>query len=524
MKLKFDALGLVAVLLSLFTAAHAATPEQTRACAALKGNGAAFLRVQDAPTIITATAVSKNDAAGVEVCQVDGYVSPNVGIKVVLPLENWNGKYVQGGCGGACGTSRLFWCDQPVRRGYACAGTDMGHQGTTTDWAWAYQDPQAVQDFGFRSTHVTALAAKAIAASYYGAAPKRAYFLGCSTGGRQGFMEAQRFPHDFDGIVAGAPPLDETGTALQLAWSVKANVDADGQYILQEKDVRLLHSKVVERCDLRDGIKDGLIGDPRRCDFDPASLRCGAESGACLSDAQVAAARKLYAGPTDAAGRPIGRAGGVMKGSELAWIGDYLPGPKGPPQYDNFIRQFFQFMAFNPPAGPSWDFAQLDIERDAKRLGMYEVLFNTTNPDLRTFKERGGKLLSYQGWGDTSVVPGQVVDYYDTVTRTMGGLPATQDFFRLFMVPGMRHCSSDSIGADTIDYLAVIERWVEEGIAPDVLLGNARTPDAIAKRRPMFPLDAADVRFVRPHFPYPAEMRYSGKGDPADPARYIRVK
>jgi hypothetical protein len=207
------------------------------------------------PARVTDAAVTKIADDVPEVCMLDGYISPTTGFRIALPLQGWNGKYLQGGCGGACGTTRLFWCDQPLRRGYSCASTDMGHRSSTGDWDWAANDLQTKADFGFRATHLTALVGKALTARYFGRKPSRSYFFGCSTGGRQAMVEAENFPWDFDGIVAGSPPLDETGTSIQLAWTVRANIDADGKPILNETVVRLLHDAVLKKCDLNVGVE-----------------------------------------------------------------------------------------------------------------------------------------------------------------------------------------------------------------------------------------------------------------------------
>jgi len=482
-------------------------------CTALRGTD-----VSDDPAIlvrITEAAVAKQAPDVPEACMLEGYINSTVGFKIALPLRDWNGKYLQGGCGGSCGTTKLFWCDDPLRRGYACASTDMGHKGAIGDWNWAANNLSAKADFGFRATHIMALAGKALAARYFGRELKHAYFWGCSTGGRQALIEAQAFPWDFDGILAGSPPLDEIGTGTQLAWSVKANMDDLGKPILDEASVRLLHEAVVKACDMNDGIKDGLIGDPRRCSFDIESVRCRAgRAAACLNDAQVRTARKIYSGPVDDANRPVGRTGGAMLGSELYWLGDYLYGNGRDPQYLSFIQNFMRYAAFDPAAGPSWKLADLDVARDSKQFGMNEFLFDATNPDLRRFKAAGGKMIGFQGWADTSVVPMQYVDYYETVTRTMGGPRKTQDFYRFYTVPGMRHCSSDGAGGDMIDYLTALEKWVEQAQAPEVLIGANFDWRGVPFRAPVFPLDPAHVKFTRPAYLYPAVAVYNGKGDP----------
>ena len=250
---------------------------------------------------------------------------------------------------------------------------------------------------------------------------------------------------------------------MQLAWTVKAGLRADGSEILGIPEAQLLHRAVVTACDMNDGVEDSLIGDPRHCRFDPASLACKATSasrGTCLSTEQVTAARKFYSGPLDSKGRPIGHQGGVMPGSELFWIGDYIDGPGRPAQYRHFIAYVFRYLAFNPSAGPDWTLADFDFDRDPARLAINETLYRADNPDLRGFRDVGGKFIGFQGWSDTSIVPSGTVDFYETVMRTMGGRAATQAFFRFYAVPGMRHCSSDGDGADSIDFLTALEAWV----------------------------------------------------------------
>lgn len=485
-----------------------------------------FSQVLDAPTQLRSATLSKLDEQAPEVCRVDGQVKGFTGFALLLPA-NWSGKYVQGGCGGACGITIPYWCHDPIRRGHACLGTDMGHTSTTSDWLWARDNLDAKADFGFRSTHLARVAGQAIAELYYGRKLSYAYFMGCSTGGRQAHAEAQRYPADFHGIVAGAPPLNETATGLQLAWTSLANVDAKGQFIIREPQARLIHAAVVEACDMNDGLKDGLIGDPRQCGFKVASLQCrasaSANSGQCLSAEQVAAAQKMYGGMVDRQGRPIGVQGGVMLGSELNWIGDYLPRGERAPQYLPFLASFFRHTAFEPSPPMDWALKNLDFERDWHRMGSNEFLYTANNPDLREFKRAGGKMIMFQGWGDTSVVPMGTIDYYDTVTRVMGGLPQTQAFYRLFMVPGMRHCSSDSVGGDTIDYLTALENWVEKGQAPDALIGRNYDWRGPITRTPIFPLESDRVRLTRPHPMYPAHARYKGHGLPDEASSWEAV-
>ncbi len=519
-----------AALLGLLSAVACAAAQTTDPsaggrdrCEALRT--ADFSRTPDAPTQLQSVTIEALHADEPEVCKVQGYVG-RTNFMLALPLHDWNGKYAQGGCGGACGVTTPWWCFDAVRRGYACMSADMGHRSGLADWQWAREDTELRVEFGYRSTHLAALAGKAIAAAYLGKPPSHAYFMGCSTGGRQAYVLAQRFPSDFDGIIAGAAPHSETGSGLQLAWTTLANMDVEGRYILQEREARLLHQAVVDACDLNDGLKDGLIGDPRRCRFDPAALACkgGASGDRCLTAPQVEAARKMYGGPVGRDGRPIGTQGGVMPGSELNWIGDYMPRGERQPQYVAFMSSFFRNAGFDPSPSPDWQLKDLDFDRDRSRIDAAEMVYNAQNPDLREFKKRGGKIVAFQGWSDTSVVPSGTVDYYETVTRAMGGLDRTTDFYRLYMVPGMRHCSADSEGGDNIDYLGALEKWVEGGVAPEGLIGHQVQNPGVIYSTPTFPIPREWIRRTRVQFPYPDEARYKGSGDPDDPANWERVK
>ena len=513
------------LLVCAATVAHAAEPSagDRQRCEALRTMD--FSRIPDAPAQLQSVMVESLHADEPLVCKVQGYVG-RTGFLLALPLSGWNGKYAQGGCGGACGVTTPWWCFDAVRRGYACMSSDMGHRSNLADWQWARDNIEARVDFGYRSTHLAALAGKAISEAYGGRAPAHAYFMGCSTGGRQAYVLAQRFPDDFDGIIAGAAPHSETGSGLQLAWTTLANMDPEERFILREREARLLHDAVVERCDMNDGIRDGLIGDPRRCRFDPSALACkpGSAGDACLTPGQVDAARKMYAGPVDRRGTPIGRQGGVMPGSELNWIGDYMPRGERQPQYVAFMTSFFRHAGFDPSPPADWKLADFDFDHDRIRTDAAETVYNAQNPDLRDFRKRGGRIVAFQGWSDTSVVPGGTIDYYESVTRTMGGLSATTDFYRLYVVPGMRHCSADSEGGDNIDYLSALEDWVERGKAPEGLVGHQVQNPGTIYSTPTWPIPKDWIRRTRVAFPYPDEARYKGRGDPNEPASWDRVK
>jgi hypothetical protein len=454
------------------------------------------------------------DAAGdvPAYCQVSGYIAPNVGFEIRLPASGWNGKLLEIGCGGDCGFIQAGACRGPLQRGYACIATDTGHRGQ--GGLWALDDIQAQIDFAYRAVHVVALAGKRIVEQHYGSPPKHSYFFGCSTGGRQGLIEAQRFPHDFDGIIAGAPWIADSDSAMNALWAARSLRGDDGKPLLTPAEMRAVHDAVVAACDSDDGVKDGIIGDPRRCTFDPASLLCAEQREApCISARQADAIRRVYDGPADSRGKRL-YPSGAARGSERNWIDDgsgsgYIRADGSPGESEEWATSFFRFMVI-PPSGASWKPADFDFDRDPVRFASstQEPLLNATNPDLRRFRNAGGKLIVYQGWNDESTIPAMTIDYYETVEKTMGGRAATQSFFRLFMVPGMNHCGAGD-GAFAVDYLSALEAWVERGLAPDVLAGahpktledtDTTTYAPILRR---FPLAPADVLFSRPIYPYP---------------------
>jgi len=516
------AFALLALALLVMPHAAAAEPSAGATCAAIARVD--FSGLTDAPTQITATQFVPATAAVPAHCNIIGYVATHIGFELDLPVSNWNGKFLQIGCGGFCGSVSREACDNVLPRGYACLATDLGHKSTALDAKWAYNDLQTEIDFAYRATHVVTLAGKAITQRFFGAAPARSYFLGCSTGGRQGLVEAERFPWDYDGIVAGAPVIDETGDAMAVMWNIVSARDATGAAILTPEDAQLVHTAVVARCDRDDGVEDGLIGDPRRCGFDPSSLLCAAgEASHCLTPEKVAAVKKIYGGPVDSHGNAL-YTSGALPGSELNWIGNYIPaigaahGMK--PLYEPFMTDFFAYLAFLPAAGPGWKLGDFDWDHDYRRLGLMESLYTGSNPDLRKFKAQGGKLILYQGWADHSVLPLNVIDFYETAERTMGGHAATQAFMRLYMVPGMDHCIGGE-GAYAIDYLSNLEAWVESGKAPDVLHSVHPKRTDLSRSWWGLPLPAAEeVGFARPVYPYPLETHYRGRGDPKDEASY----
>ena len=465
---------LVATLVTLFAGqAMAQADAQAQKCKQLAGVD--FGDIVDAPSSIL-SATFKGSA-----CEIDGYVQPNVGFALRLPAA-WNGKFGEVGCGGFCGAVLPQLCDDMLARGYACLTSDLGHKSTGNDGKWAYNNLQAEIDFASRATHVLAVAGKAIAEHYYSKAPTRAYFLGCSTGGRQGFFQAQHFPDDFDGIVAGAPVSRITGVGMANTWATMAMLK-DGKPLFKFDDMTVLHDAVLARCDAIDGHKDGVIDDPRKCTFDAGSLGCMARStGACFNADQVAAIRKIYGGPVNSKGEKL-FAGGQQPGSELDWR-VFIATASSAAGVHGFMQDMFRYMMFTPDPGPLWSLKDFDWDKDPPRLALMESLYNAENPDMRKFKARGGKLIAYQGWSDPLILPENVIDFYGLTERTMGGPAATRDFFRLFMVPGMGHCGGGS-GPFTVDYLAYLENWVEKGAAPDAVVAKSATAERTLQAYPL---------------------------------------
>jgi hypothetical protein len=511
-------------------AAPASLEAADQSCRALLSKD--FSGVEDAPFQLTDARVVLASGKSPAYCRVLGYIWPQVAIEMHLPVAHWNGKFMEVGDGGWGGEMYLFLCAGPVRRGYACIASDMGHTGATHLGVWAADNLQAQADWGFRATHVTALAGRALVRAYYASSPSRSYFYGCSTGGYQGLVESQRFPWDFDGIVAIAPDADsEADISMRQVWKYRQLFDAQAKPVFTTSVLELLHQAALEACDMGDGVKDGIIGNPFGCKFDPGVLACQAgRTSGCLTAQQVEAARNIYAGPHTSSGIRIST-GGVFPGSEMDWATD--------PAAADEVSEFFQYILFRPAPGRTWKFTDFDFDRDYQRLG-FGAMFTDNNPDLRRFKASGAKLLVAQGGNDGLEIPRAIFDYYETVERTMGSRKATMDFFRAFLVPGMRHCSAGD-GAFAVDYLGYLEAWVEEGRPPDVMIGAHVDTDYLLEQsedksgsardrvwspafRLTFPLDPdVPVNFTRPFYPYPAFAKYKGTGDPNDARNFVAV-
>lgn len=461
-------------------------------------------------------------------CRVQGVIRPSsdsdIKFEVWLPAADWNRKYQGIGNGGFAGSIQYDGLADAIAHNYATAATDTGHQGNAIDASWALGHPEKIIDFGYRAIHETAVAAKAIIQAFYGRAPQYSYFNSCSNGGRQALMEAQRFPEDYDDIIAGAPAhywthLNSVAVASTLA------VSADKSSFLNPTKLPAVQEAVLANCDMLDKVKDGVLEDPSQCRPDLSMLLCtGTETDRCLTDSQLAGLKKLYAGPHSAEGKQLSP--GYAPGGEAdpqgwsVWITGREP-TQG--LLFAFGTQFYKNMVYNDP---SWDFRTFDWDRDTRAADKKMApILNATNPDLTQFKKRGGKLILYHGWNDAAIPAQYIIDYYKSVASKMGQ-KETDEFVRLFMVPGMQHCAGgtgcDNFGQQGVargnpesNISAALERWVEEAIAPDTIIA--------AKYKAG---DSSGSGIVRTHplCSYPKVAQYKGSGSTDEADNFVCVE
>jgi feruloyl esterase len=431
-------------------------------------------------------------------CRIAATLTPSadsdIKIELWMPAAGWNEKFQAVGNGAFSGSIAYPAMANALRRGYAVASTDTGHTGNTARFALGH--PEKVVDFGWRAVHEMTVASKQIVGKFYERGPRYSYWTGCSAGGRQAMKEAQRFPEDFQGIVAGAPGLDWTGRAAQATRVAKA-LESRAAARLLEPQRKRLHDAALAACDAADGLKDGLIADPQRCTFDPAVTRCaGSESDGCLSDAQVETARLIYSSAVN--GRSGRQAAGLMAGSELGWSDLGWTASARATGLDQF-----RFIVFGDQ---SWTIDRFDTDTDLARADDVDGgTINALDPNLKPFFDRGGKLIHYHGWSDPQISPGNSTQYYSRVTETLGGASNVHSSYRLFMAPGMGHCGGGE-GPNTFDMLTALERWVEQGQAPDSILATHSTNGAVDRTRPLCP--------------FPQIAVYKGSGNTSDAAQF----
>ena len=502
--------ALIVFLAPALVASQSAAPPPTLNCQSLASLKLPHTTITLAEVVaaggFTRPATGRSNAAQaisntVAFCRVAATLAPtadsDIKIEVWMPTAGWNGKFQGVGNGGWAGIISYPALSEALANGYAAVSTDTGHSGDGGSFALGH--PEKVVDFAWRAVHEMTVAAKAIVAAFYGNGPRRSYWNGCSTGGRQALMEAQRFPLDYDGIIAGAPAnprtqLNAAAVAMhQALWRDAASAIPADKY-------PLIHDAVLAACDGLDGLKDRLIQDPTRCQFDPAVLACKSsdDSQSCLTAPQVQAARTIMS--------PVKTRGGVEilprrePGSEIGW-GFFFGGPDPLP----LVADSFKYIVFKDP---NWDWRTFDLDRDlakAQAAGELSVA-DVVQPNLSAFVARGGKLLMYHGWSDALIPAGASITYYSRVLAAMGGAAKTSEWIRLFMVPGMGHCRGGD-GPNTFDAVGALDEWVEKGKAPDRIIATQATAGASGRTRPLCP--------------YPQLAVYKGSGSIDEAASFI---
>lgn len=461
-------------------------------------------------------------------CRVVATVKPtsdsDIKMEVWLPASGWNGKLQGIGNGGFAGLIDDMQLGMAVKAGYAATATDTGHKGSPIDAAWALGHPEKIVDFGHRGIHEMTRVAKAVVQAYYQKPVQRSYFAGCSDGGREALMEAQRYPEDYDGILAGAPANYWTHLVSLAAYDTKKLTSESVNYIPSSK-IPAIAAAVNAACDDKDGVKDGILNDPRQCKFDPATMQCkaGEDSDNCLTPPQVSSLQTLYAGMKDSKGREL--------------FPGYLPGAEeGPGGWSLWIvgpapaKSLMSFFAHGYFADfvldkPDWDNKTFNVETDLKAADEKTAkALDAVDPDLKAFKARGGKLILYHGWNDPAIPALNTINCYQTILTKMGQ-KSTDSFVRLYMIPGVQHCGGgpgpDAFGAvgdlkfndpeHSVD--AALEQWVEKGTAPGTIIASKYAGE-----------DRHHAVMTRPLCVYPEAAKYKGVGDTNDAANFTCEK
>jgi len=456
-------------------------------------------------------------------CRVVAEAKPtsdsDIKLEVWLPVSGWNGKLEGIGAGGFAGSIDNVQLATSMKAGYAVAATDTGHTGSPIDAGWAIGHPEKIIDYGYRGIHEMTRVAKTLIAEYYSKPPLHSYFAGCSGGGREGLMEAQRYPGDYDGILAGAPANYFTALLATGAYDAQTLTMDSGSFIPPAK-IPTIAAAVNSACDEMDGVHDGILNDPRQCHFDPATIQCkGEDSDKCLTAAQVTVLKKLYAGTPDSKGHVVYP--GYLPGGEEG-PGGWALWITGPAPVKSFMASFANGFFSGFVFGKSdWDYKTFDVDADLKAANERTAqALNATDPDLKQFEARGGKLILYHGWSDPAITPLSTIEYYESVVKKMGQ-ENVDSFVRLYMAPGMQHCiggpGPDSFGAvydmkfddpqHSLD--ASLEQWVEKATAPSAIIASKFEGQ-----------DATHAKMTRPLCPYPQAAKYKGSGDPSDATNF----
>ncbi len=460
-------------------------------------------------------------------CRVAGVIKPtsdsDIHFEVWMPASDWNGKYLGVGNGGFAGEIDFQAMGRNLARGYATAATDTGHQADSVDATWAYKHPEKVIDFGYRGLHETTEKAKAVIRAFYGRGPQHSYFDSCSDGGREALMEAQRFPEDFDGILAGAPANYWTHM-LAAGINVTKTLYGNPAGYISTTRIPAIAAATLAACDAGDGVKDGVINDPPLCNFNPSKLLCkGAASRNCLTAPQIASLKKLYAGGATESGTKLFP--GVTPGAEEGqggwglWITGQAPGLS---LYGGFLENYFRYMVFEEPA---WNLLTANVDK-AEQMADQKTAhaLNATDPDLHRFESRGGKLILYHGWNDPAISPLNTISYYKSVAAAMGAEKAN-NFLRLYMVPGMQHCLGGpgatwfgQLGTSTAEgskhgIFDALENWVEKDTGPGDVIATKYIADNPTK----------GAQMTRTLCPYPQIAKYKGSGDTNSYTNFVCV-
>ena len=491
-----------------YTAANAMPRKTCESMSAFKGDGVTTIHAR----VVAATATTPAH------CRVVGVIAPEVAFEINLP-DRWNRRFYMTGNGGLAGQAvdAMNNADRNagVSNGFVHAMTNTGHDaGKEPSGSFILSNPQKAIDYAYRAVHVTADLAKKIASDYYAQPVQYSYWNSCSNGGRQGLLEAQRYPDDFDGIVANAPWVDQTGFTIGAMWNQKAMTQAP----VSAAKMVLVATKVMEKCDALDGLKDGLIDDPRLCRFDAArdvpACSAGADNVDCLTAAQAGTINAIYSGPSSK-GKPF--MSGFMPGSEAVnaaangttqsgWVGAIVPNQPGAKPADfNLAEGVMRYLILDPPKA-DYDAMAFDYDKDTNLVARWSKLADAKDADLSKFRRSGGKLIMTYGWADQILQPMMGVNYYEAVTAKHG--KSTTDFARLFMVPGMAHCAG-GVGPDQNDAVSAVIDWVEKGKAPDSLLASKIVKGAVVRSRPLCP--------------YPQVARYKGQGSIDEAANFSCV-
>lgn len=532
--------GLVAATMAGTGPAAAAT------CESLAGLALPEITVTAATSVPAGTFTAPNGQTFQNLpafCRIAAFATPtpqsHINFEVWMPAAAWNGKFRGEGSGGSAGAIGYGAMVNGLQHNYATMANDNGHTGSS----WTFSQPgERVVDFGHRAQHVSTVAAKAIVGAFYGTGPSHSYFIGCSQGGHHALMEAQRYPEDYDGIVAGDPANDWNHLMFAELWTGVQSSVKGAAFDLPQAKLDLVTKAALARCSRQDGglPGDAFLTDPRDCHFNPAVLQCkGADAPDCLTAEQLQAVQALYQGPVNPRTHqqifP-----GFTRGSETFWrqvlVGLPVPGGSS--------ASFFRDGVFAGQAG--FNFLNINFDSDvaftdAKPAGSGETwgtALNANNADLTPLKRRGGKLIMYHGFADPFITPLVGLDYYAAVVDHTGGgdgddrhgksaLEETREFARLFMVPGMNHCAGGP-GANVFngpanlggpedpehDVVMALDRWVTQGVAPDKIVATKFVNDK----------PASGVAFTRPLCPYPEVARYRGAGDATNAANFVCVR